>query len=118
MQHLIAALISTVLSLGTVPVTSTTMATVSVIGTPKVVKIEKPAYPEFALRTHAQGKVIVEVMVGTDGKAKDVRIISSASPVFEPAVIAASMNAEYQPAIAEDGAVEARVRIPFSFRKR
>lgn len=83
----------------------------------QILTMERPSYPAIALKAGIEGEVIVDVQVGTDGKAKNIRIVRSDSPSLERAVIASVMDAEFVPATMPTGNVTSWVQIPFTFKK-
>ncbi len=55
-----------------------------------------PRYTPEAMRAKVQGTVILEVVVGTNGKVRDVRVIRSL-PMLDEAAIAAAKQWEFAP---------------------
>lgn len=84
----------------------------------QILNMERPSYPAIALKAGIEGQVVVDVQVGTDGRARNVRIVKSDSPSLERAVIASVMDAEFAPATMPTGKVTSWVQIPFTFKKR
>jgi len=81
------------------------------------IKQVQPRYPESARAVGAAGQVIINVVVGTNGKVKDVIIFYSfGNPVCEEAALAAARQWEFEPATKDGEPVEQTVRIPFTFR--
>lgn len=113
MKYVLAIATALVLS-----VSSLTAADVPAVKHAEILKMARPAYPSIARQADIQGDVIVEVQVGADGKAKQARILKSDSPVFNETVIAAVMEAEYEPATMPTGKVTSWVKIPFQFKRR
>jgi protein TonB len=76
-----------------------------------------PEYPERARQREIEGRVLVSVLVGTDGRAKSTQILESTPPgVFDEAVLAAVGRSSFVPASYQGNPVEAWVNIPFPFR--
>lgn len=89
----------------------------SVITRPVPVKQIKPKYPEAAKAIGATGKVIVKVLVGTDGKVKSASIYSSfGNPACEDAALAAAKQWEFKPATKDGEPFEQSIQIPFDFK--
>ncbi|MEO0094554.1 MAG: TonB family protein [candidate division WOR-3 bacterium] len=89
----------------------------SVITRPEPIKKVLPKYPDAARAIGATGKVVVEVIVGTDGKVKSATIFSSfGNPACEEAAIAAAKQWEFKPATKDGEPFEKSVRIPFDFK--
>lgn len=89
----------------------------SVITRAAPIKQVAPKYPESARTVGATGKVTVRVVVGTDGKVKAVKILSSfGNPACEAAAVEAAKKWEFKPATKDGVPFEQKVTIPFSFR--
>ncbi|MGH9866627.1 MAG: energy transducer TonB [Candidatus Polarisedimenticolia bacterium] len=58
----------------------------------------KPEYPEIARRARAEGKVILEIVVGRTGEVESVRVLRS-QPLFDQAAIEAVARWRYNPAL-------------------
>uniref|UniRef100_A0A7V0Z7S2 TonB family protein n=1 Tax=candidate division WOR-3 bacterium TaxID=2052148 RepID=A0A7V0Z7S2_UNCW3 len=99
------------------PPPPTTPPKPSVITRPEPIKKVLPKYPEAARAIGATGKVIVKVVVGTDGKVKSATIYSSfGNPACEEAALAAAKQWEFKPATKDGEPFEQSVRIPFDFK--
>jgi len=89
----------------------------SVITRPVPIKQIKPKYPETAKAIGASGRVVVKVLVGTDGKVKSATIYSSfGNPACEDAALGAARLWEFKPATKDGEAFEQSIQIPFDFR--
>jgi len=89
----------------------------SVITQAKPVKQVNARYPEAARSLGATGKVIVRVMVGTDGKVRSAVVISSfGNPACEEAALAAARQWEFDPAKKDGIPFEQNMAIPFTFK--
>jgi len=53
---------------------------------PALVSRVEPIYPEFAVRAHVEGVVILEAIVGVDGCVEDVRILRSIQLLNQAAI--------------------------------
>jgi protein TonB len=80
---------------------------------PVVVERAVPEYPDHTGRG-LEGTVLVEVLVGTDGRVKQARILRSV-PSFDAAVLDAVSRWRFRPALSRGRPVEARVAVPFDF---
>ncbi|UCG92650.1 MAG: TonB family protein [candidate division WOR-3 bacterium] len=77
----------------------------------------QPRYPESARAVGASGQVIINAVVGIDGKVKDLSIYYSfGNPACEEAALAAARQWEFEPATRDGEPVEQAVRIPFTFQ--
>jgi len=89
----------------------------SVIKKATPTKQVQPRYPESARTVGAQGKIVVRVIVGTDGKVKAATILRSfGNPACEESAIAAARKWEFEPATKDGVPFEQKVSIPFDFR--
>jgi len=89
----------------------------SVITQAKPLKQVNARYPEAARTLGATGKVVVRVMVGTDGKVKTAVVISSfGNPACEEAALAAARQWEFDPAKKDGVPFEQNMAIPFTFK--
>ena len=69
----------------------------------------EPAYPDLARRNNISGSARVELLISTDGRVKDVKVLGG-NPVLVQAVVSAVMKWKYEPA-----AEETTVVIKFDF---
>jgi len=89
----------------------------SVVTRATPVKQVQPRYPEAAKAVGAVGKIVVRVVVGTDGKVKSASILSSfGNPACEAEALAAAKNWEFKPATKDGVPFEQKISIPFSFK--
>ena len=72
------------------------MPTTGAIKPPKKTKYVKPVYPKAALDARVQGEVVLEVVIGRDGRVTDARILKSV-PQLDQAAIEATLQARYEP---------------------
>ena len=63
---------------------------------PKKTKYVKPVYPKAALDARVQGEVLLEIVIATDGRVADARILKSVPPL-DQAAIEATLAARYEP---------------------
>jgi protein TonB len=75
-------------------------------------------YPEIARRAGLEGTVIVNVLVGPDGRVKQVEIAQGAHRVLDQAAAAAAWKCRFTPARQRELAVKAWLAIPYNFRLR
>jgi protein TonB len=81
---------------------------------PEIVKLVKPVYPELL---KADGQVVIKVLIDTEGKPVQTKILKSTNKVFEQAVVNAVMKSTYSPAQMGQGPVAAWLTIPFRFKQ-
>lgn len=82
---------------------------------PEIVNYVPPQYSEFAREAGLEGLVMVDVLVGTDGKVKATRISRSVHPVLDQAAIAAAQRATFTPGKQRNIPVEVWVTLPYNF---
>ncbi len=79
-----------------------------------------PAYPRSALRRGIEGDVVLNIVVGTDGRPMDVQIVERAGTVdsaFDRAATEAALQWRFEPAMRDGQAVPSTVRLPIEFRR-
>jgi protein TonB len=75
-----------------------------------------PEYPEKARKANVEGIVEARALVGKDGLVKDVKILSSPSPLLDAAAVTAVRKWVFRPAMAFGKPVAVWVSIPVTFR--
>ena len=84
---------------------------------PVLLRAVTPVYPSLARDAGIEGKVLLRVTIGTDGRVKTVSIIrSDVTPAMEKAAMAAVMRFEFKPAMQQTIPVRAQVAVPVWFR--
>jgi serine/threonine-protein kinase len=76
---------------------------------PKRISGDSPAFPEQAVRSRIQGKVVVTMVITEKGVPVDVRIVESAGEILDAAVLEAVETWRFQPA-RKNGV---KVRVPW-----
>ena len=75
-----------------------------------------PAYPALARRMHEQGRVLVRVLVGTDGTPERIELkTSSGFPRLDQSALETIRNWKFVPARQGDQKVAAWVVVPIAF---
>jgi protein TonB len=82
---------------------------------PEIVTFAGPVYPEFAREAALQGLVLVNVLVGTDGRVQQAIIVQSAHKVLDEAALAAARKCIFTPGRQRDMAVPVWVTLPYNF---
>jgi protein TonB len=82
--------------------------------TPLLIHRVEPEYPEFARQAHKQGDVILQVVVGTDGKVESVKVLKS-EPLLDRAAVKAVAQWIYRPSIYRGRPVKVYVTVFVSF---
>ena len=78
-----------------------------------VTRVE-PSYPEFAREAQIQGKVTLHVLVGKDGRVKNVKVIKGVTGLNEAAVDAIKKWV-FKPALSNNKPVAVWVEVPMDF---
>lgn len=75
-----------------------------------------PVYSERSQQLGETGHVTVEVIIGTDGKAKKATVLSSSGfRRLDDAAIRSAMRSDYVPKELDGAPIESRATIPFDF---
>ena len=82
---------------------------------PAIVKSVEPKYPDMAVRTGLEGKVLVKIWVDREGKPKEVDVIQSDAEIFNEPAIEAAKQFVFTPAYMNDGPVSVWVTITLRF---
>jgi len=84
---------------------------------PVLVKYVSPKYPDLARQAGIEGTVLLNVLVGDDGKVIGVTVIQSdVTPAMEKAAMEAAKQFLFKPAKQRTMPVKARVAIPIRFK--
>jgi len=75
----------------------------------KAVSRPSPSYPEIAKKLHLAGVVKIEVIVGTDGKIKDTKVLGG-HPLLVEAALEALHDWKY-----EKASSESKIQLEFKF---
>ena len=81
---------------------------------PTPVNAPPPTYPEFAREAQIQGKVILHVLVGKDGRVKNVKVIRGVTGLNDVAVDAVKKWV-FKPALSNNKPVAVWVEVPVDF---
>jgi len=73
-----------------------------------------PVYPEFAREAQIQGKVVLHVLVGKDGRVKDVKVFKGVTGLNEAATTAVRKWV-FKPALSNNKPVAVWVEVPVDF---
>jgi len=81
---------------------------------PQPVQRVQPAYPEMAREAQIQGRVVLHVLVGKDGRVKNVKVIRSVN-YLDDAAKSAVMKWVFKPALSNNKPVAVWVEVPVDF---
>ena len=84
---------------------------------PVPVERVEPVYPDLARRVRIEGTVILEAVLGTDGRLHEIRVLSG-HPLLAPAALDAVRRWVYHPALLNGEPVEVvtPIRVTFTLR--
>lgn len=82
---------------------------------PVRIRIDPPVYPDVARQAQVEGTVIVQGLVGKDGKVKNCRIVEG-NEMLREAAIACAKTAVFKPALMGGKPVEVWVVFPITFK--
>jgi len=83
---------------------------------PKVLQKTDPIYTKDASDAKIQGPVILSVIVGSDGVARDIQVKQSLDPGLDNAAIAAVQQWKFQPGTKDGQAVDVKATIEVNFK--
>lgn len=85
---------------------------------PKPTRSATPRYSVEAMNAKVQGLVTLEILIGTDGKVKDARVLQTASPLLNQPAIDAARRWEFTPTIVngEPKAIVLMLQLDFNLR--
>ncbi len=89
-----------------------------VLTPPRLLKFHEATYPEAALAASATGRVLLEVVVGPDGRVREAAVVEPAGQGFDEAALAAVKLFVFEPAKQDDKPISARIRYPYVFEIR
>jgi len=81
---------------------------------PEAIHKEAPQYPDLAREASVDGTVMVQALVGKDGKVKDTRVVKSI-PMLDAAATAAVRQWVFKPALSNNKPVAVWVAVPVKF---
>ena len=82
----------------------------------RVLRRYQPEYPRSARRDKVEGRVMLDVQIGTRGRVGSVRVLSSSgSAVLDSTAIAAVKRWSFSPALKNGKPVSSQVHVPFRF---
>jgi TonB family protein len=82
---------------------------------PKVLEKEDPVYPDKEKSAKVEGKVVLNLVVGTDQRAHDIKVTKSVTPALDASAVSAVSNWRFQPATKNGKPVPVRSVIEVNF---
>ena len=81
---------------------------------PEAITRVPPSYPDAARQEKVQGTVMLQVLVGKDGRVHDAKVVKSIGPL-DDAAIAAARQWVFKPALSKGQPVAVWVAVPMKF---
>ncbi len=85
---------------------------------PSLLERIDPQYPEAARKAHIEGVVILQAIIGIDGRVEEIALVKSASPMLDDSAIRAVRGWRYRPATLSGRAVRVYLTVTADFRLR
>jgi len=84
---------------------------------PEIVSLPEPVYPVRSRRAGEEGRVVIEVRVGPDGRILGADVMESSShPRLDRAALKAVKTAVFRPAAGDGMSVRSRIAVAYRFR--
>jgi len=74
-----------------------------------------PVYPWHAAIKGVEGDSLLTIVVGTDGKPANIRVVRSISPELDKAAVAAVSQYQFQPATVDGQPIQAQIPVEVHF---
>jgi protein TonB len=81
---------------------------------PEAITKVNPEYPDIARQANVDGTVLMQVLVGKDGKVKDVKVVKSVA-MLDQAAMTAVKQWIFKPALSNNKPVAVWVAVPMKF---
>ena len=81
---------------------------------PEAITKIQPEYPDIARQSNMEGTVLVQALVGKDGRVKDTKVVKPV-PVVDDAAVAAVKQWVFKPALSNNKPVAVWVAVPVRF---
>lgn len=81
---------------------------------PEAITKVPPVYPDIAREAGVDGQVLVQALVGKDGRVKDTKVVKSI-PMLDQAAVAAVRQWVFKPALSNNKPVAVWVAVPVKF---
>jgi TonB family protein len=85
---------------------------------PRILKNPQPIYPESGRASRTQGEVIVEAIIGKDGRVRDERVLRPLAPDFDQAALAALKQWWFAPTLLNGEPIELLMNVVMVFTLR
>jgi TonB family protein len=103
---------------GLVPNSDAIYTTAIVEEQPELLSGPHPAFPELLKQAQIQGRVIVQAVIDTAGRAEpnSIKVLQSPNPGFNPSAVDAVRRSLFRPARVHGRAVRVLIQIPYDFK--
>ena len=86
------------------------------VSAPRAIFAPDPEYSEEARKAKYQGTVVLYMIVGPDGRARDIRVVRSVGMGLDEKAIDAVRTWKFDPARRDGQAVAVQINVEVSFR--
>jgi len=86
-----------------------------IVELPSPLSTAQPVYPRLAIQARIEGEVLLEAVIGADGRVRDVKVLSG-HPLLIPAATEAVRRWIYQPTTLNGNPVEVVMTVTVRFR--
>ena len=83
---------------------------------PVATRTVAPIHPPELKKNFVSGEVVLECLVGLDGRVQEIKVIEESRPGFAAAAEEALRQWEFMPGSIDGQAAPVRIRVPFDFR--
>lgn len=83
---------------------------------PSFARFVPPEYPHQARARNMEGRVLLRVLVGAEGRAKEIEVVESSHPAFTKAARKSAQRSRYAPLTRQGREEDVWVLIPFQFK--
>ena len=83
---------------------------------PRILSAEDPHYPEEARKAKLQGAVVLKAVVGTDGIAHDIEVVTSRGTPLDKEAIRCVKNWKFQPGQLGETPVPTEISVEVAFK--
>ncbi|MBD3222471.1 TonB family protein, partial [bacterium] len=83
---------------------------------PELLEYVAPDYPEQARLVGLEGRVVVKILVGPEGRVLDAQILEGVDPLLDEAALDAARHTRWTPGVQRGVPVKAWMALPYDFR--
>lgn len=83
---------------------------------PRSIYAPNPSYTESARRAKVSGDVLLQIVVGSDGRVKEAKVLRSLEPSLDASALEAVRTWKFEPAVKDGHPVALRIQVSTSFR--